>query len=70
MCSRERAKLGYRWIPAALERPARSETGSVVRDEAGEIVRVFCCPTCSMPALDEEDVPHVLGRPAEQEAPL
>ncbi len=57
VCSRERAKLRYRWIPAALARPARSGAGQLVRDEAGEIVRLFCCPTCYTPAMDEEDVP-------------
>ena len=57
VCSRERAKLGYRWMAAALERPARNGAGPLLRDEAGEIVRVLCCPTCYTPAVDEEDVP-------------
>lgn len=56
VCSREQAKLGYRWVPAAVPRPVR-DGGGLVRDEAGEIVRVLCCPSCFTPAVDDEEVP-------------
>ncbi|MBI4212966.1 MAG: hypothetical protein HY534_01535 [Chloroflexi bacterium] len=57
VCSRERAKLGYRWIPAAVERAVPHNAGTLARDDAGNIVRVLCCPACYAPALDEEDIP-------------
>lgn len=34
ICSREQAKLGYRWVPAAIARPARNGTGGLVREPA------------------------------------
>ncbi|MFN8472816.1 MAG: DEAD/DEAH box helicase family protein [Anaerolineae bacterium] len=57
VCSREGAKLGYRWMPATIQRMARDETGSVARDDAGEIVRLLCCPTCFGAIADDEGVP-------------
>jgi hypothetical protein len=44
VCSRERAKLGYRWIPAAVARPLRGASGGLLRDETGEFARLWCCP--------------------------
>lgn len=57
ICSREQAKLGYRWVPAAVARPACNAAGGLVRDNCGEIVRLLCCPRCFTPASDDEDVP-------------
>lgn len=57
ICSREQAKLGYRWKPAAVWRPARDESGYPVRDETGALVRLLCCPDCCLPVTDEEEVP-------------
>jgi len=57
VCSREQAKLGYRWIPAAVTRLARDDGGGIVRDEAGELIRLLCCPNCYQPVLDDEEVP-------------
>ena len=57
ICSREQAKLGYRWIPAAVLRPAWRENGGVARDETGQVARSVCCPACFMPATDDEGVP-------------
>jgi hypothetical protein len=57
VCSREQAKLGYRWTGAAVHRPARDGGGRHVRNEAGHVVRLLCCPACFRPALDDEDVP-------------
>ena len=57
ICSREQAKLGYRWTPAAGMRATRDETGRLMRDEAGQIARLVCCPSCFTPAADDEEVP-------------
>lgn len=57
ICSREQAKLGYRWVPAAVERLACDAAGGLARDNCGEIVRLLCCPSCFTPASDDEDVP-------------
>ncbi len=57
ICSREQAKLGYRWVPAAVERLVRDEVGGVARDETGEILRQLCCPSCFQPIADDEGVP-------------
>lgn len=57
ICSREQAKLGYRWMPAAVTRPARNGTGGLVRDESGAIARLLCCPRCCTLASDDEEVP-------------
>ena len=57
VCSREQAKLGYRWVPAVVVRPARDGAGVLARDDAGQIIRVLCCPGCSTPAVDDEEVP-------------
>ena len=57
ICSREQAKLGYRWVPAAVERLVRDEVGGVARDERGEILRQLCCPSCFQPIADDEGVP-------------
>ena len=51
--SREQAKLGYRWIPAAVERLVRDEVGGVARDETGEVLRHLCCPSCYAPIADD-----------------
>lgn len=57
VCSREQAKLGYRWTPVAVARVVRDETGSVARDDTGEIVRCLCCPSCFTPITDDEGIP-------------
>lgn len=57
VCSREQAKLGYRWAPAVVPRVVRDETGGVARDDRGNIVRSLGCPTCFAPIVDEEGVP-------------
>lgn len=57
VCSREQAKLGYRWKPAVIARYARDGQGRLVRDEAGAIVRALCCPACFAPLRDDEDIP-------------
>ena len=57
VCSREGAKLGYRWTPAIGQRVAREDTGGVARDDTGEIMRVLCCPTCFAAITDDEGVP-------------
>jgi superfamily II DNA or RNA helicase len=57
ICSRERAKLGYRWAPVAVERPARAGDGRVARDDLGQVVRLLCCPDCFAPCLDDEEIP-------------
>ena len=59
ICSRERAKLGYRWVPAVVERRSRDADERLTRGDDGRIVRLLCCPTCFVPATDEEDVPLV-----------
>jgi hypothetical protein len=61
ICSREQAKLGYRWQPAAALRPARGGNGGLLRDEVGRTERLVCCPACHAPATDEEDVPLTLA---------
>ncbi len=60
ICSREQAKLGYRWVPAAVERLVRDETGGVARDDRGEALHQLCCPSCFQPITDDEGIP--LGR--------
>jgi hypothetical protein len=55
--SREQAKLGGRWRPAALEHPLRDAGGKGVRDEAGALLRVPCCPGCFAPVVDDQGVP-------------
>lgn len=57
ICSREQAKLGYRWTPAAVLRPAHDDVGGLARDDAGGIARLVCCPSCFTAATDEEQVP-------------
>ena len=57
VCSREYAKLGYRWRPATVSRLVRGADGQVVRDDTGVLVRACCCPTCFTPIIDEEGVP-------------
>lgn len=57
VCSREQAKLGYRWIPAAVTRLARDADGRLARDDAGRALRLLCCPACYAAALDDEEVP-------------
>lgn len=57
ICSREYAKLGYRWRPATVTRVVRGPDGGVVRDETGALVRACCCPACFAPIVDDEGVP-------------
>jgi hypothetical protein len=57
VCSREQAKLGYRWVPVVGTRVARGPGGAAVRHEAGVVVRVHCCPTCFALIVDDEGVP-------------
>ncbi len=56
VCSREQAKLGYRWRPAAVTRVVRGADGPA-RDESGAVVRLHCCPSCFAPIVDDEGVP-------------
>jgi hypothetical protein len=57
ICSRERAKLSYRWIPAVVERRIRGVGEGLTRADDGRIATLLCCPTCFVSATDEEDVP-------------
>jgi superfamily II DNA or RNA helicase len=57
ICSRETAKLGYRWRPAAVTRTTRGPDSASVRDEAGALACRLCCPSCFAPILDDEGVP-------------
>lgn len=57
VCSRELAKLGYRWRPATVARIVREPGGGAARDAAGAILRAACCPACFAPILDDEGVP-------------
>jgi len=57
VCSREQAKLGYRWVPAVVSRPARDGLGGLARDDDGGVLRLLCCPGCFTPAVDAEEVP-------------
>lgn len=57
ICSREQAKLGYRWVPAVVTRAVRGAGGAAVRDEAGALARVHCCPTCYASIVDDEGIP-------------
>ena len=57
ICSREQAKLGYRWRPAVVTRIARGADGAAVRDETGAVARLLCCPSCFTPIVDDEGVP-------------
>lgn len=57
ICSREYAKLGYRWRPATVTRVMRGPGGTAVRDETGAFVRACCCPACFTPIVDDEGVP-------------
>lgn len=61
ICSRERAKLSYRWVPAVVERRIRDDGGRLTRGDEGRIVTLLCCPTCFAPVSDEEDVPLTLA---------
>lgn len=61
VCSREQAKLGYRWQAVAVERWTRDEAGYPVRDELGRPLRRLCCPTCFTPLIDDERVPLTWG---------
>jgi len=57
ICSREQAKLGYRWRPAALARPLLGADGRLARDDAGAVLRQWCCPDCCTPIVDGEEIP-------------
>jgi len=57
ICSRERAKLGYRWVPAIVERRIRDAGEGLTRGDDGRTVTLLCCPTCFEPATDDDDVP-------------
>ncbi len=57
ICSREQAKLGYRWRPATVLRLARDSSGEMLRDEAGRPYRVLSCPTCFGTICDDEGIP-------------
>src|SRR5207253_7292170 len=48
ICSREQAKLGYRWKPAVASRPV-VEGGRLLRGETGEVQRLLCCTDCFTP---------------------
>jgi len=55
--SREQAKLGGRWLPAVVSRAARDGRGDLVRDDAGDLVRLCCCPSCFATVADEQGIP-------------
>ena len=57
ICSREYAKLGYRWRPATVSRIIRGSDGAAARDETGAFVRTCCCPACFTPIVDDEGIP-------------
>jgi len=57
ICSREQAKLGYRWRPAAVARPLLGADGRLARDDAGAVLRQWCCPDCCTPIVDGEEIP-------------
>ncbi|MBI4496609.1 MAG: hypothetical protein HY689_01760 [Chloroflexi bacterium] len=57
VCSREQAKLGYRWRPATISRMVRGPDRMAARDDAGAIVRLLCCPSCFTAIVDDEGVP-------------
>jgi hypothetical protein len=59
ICSRESAKLGYRWQPATVSRIARAPDGAILRDATGTDARTLCCPACFSPIVDDEGVPLV-----------
>lgn len=61
ICSRERAKLGYRWIPAVVERHIHDAGEGLIRADDGRLVTLPCCPTCFAPVSDDEDVPLTLA---------
>lgn len=50
--SREQAKLGPRWRPAAVERPRRGDDG---------VLRRQACPTCGVLLANEQGVPLLLA---------
>jgi superfamily II DNA or RNA helicase len=56
VCSREQAKLGYRWRAAVVTRIVRGPDGPA-RGERGAFARLHCCPSCFAPIVDEEGVP-------------
>ncbi len=51
--SRERAKLSYRWRPAAVERWARAD-GRLARDDEGRPVKLCSCPDCAAELLGRD----------------
>jgi superfamily II DNA or RNA helicase len=57
VCSREQAKLGYRWRPAVVSRILRGSDGAAVRDDTGALARLYCCPSCFAPISDDDGVP-------------
>lgn len=61
ICSRERAKLSYRWVPAVVERRIRHSGDGFTGADDGRTVLLPCCPTCFVPVSDEEDVPLTLA---------
>ncbi len=56
VCSREQAKLGYRWKPATISQAVRSN-GRLIRGETGAVERLLCCSDCHTPAVDDEGIP-------------
>ncbi|MCC6173833.1 MAG: DEAD/DEAH box helicase family protein [Chloroflexi bacterium] len=57
ICSRERAKLGYRWVPAVVHQPVRGGIGFRSREDDGQIATLLSCPSCFTAAVDDEGVP-------------
>ena len=57
ICSRERAKLGYRWVPAVIPRPLRDARGGLSRGEDGRVLALLSCAACFAAVTDDEDVP-------------
>jgi hypothetical protein len=57
VCSREQAKLGYRWTPAVVTRLVPDRSGGGVRDDRGSPIRRLCCPDCFEPVTDDEGTP-------------
>jgi len=57
ICSRERAKLGYRWVPAVIPRPLRDARGGLSRCEDGRVLALLSCAACFAAVTDDQDVP-------------
>jgi hypothetical protein len=57
VCSRERAKLGYRWAPAVIPRPLHDARGGLSSGNDGRFLALLSCSTCFAAVTDDEDIP-------------